>query len=141
MDDGAVAGRREELQQVVDIILEYGPPRGLNLSTAATSSRPKSTVWCPHATVNDDLDPLDRGIPSIQEDGIILLGSPIGSSEFERQAINTRIDKVEELTASLHLMQDAHCEYVLLRSCLSVPLTLSTTNPSGRDLTLSSESL
>ena len=132
LDDGAVAGRREELQQVVDIILEHGPPRGLNLSTAATSSRPKSTVWCPYANVNTDPDPLDRGIPSIQEDGIVLLGSPIGSSDFERQAVDTRIDKVKELTDRLPLMQDAHCEYVLLRSCLSIPkvmFSLRTTDP------------
>ena len=137
LDDGTVAGRREELLKVVDIILVHGPARGLILSTAATSSRPKSTVWCPHAIARQEHDPLNRGIPSIQEDGIVLLGSPIGCSQFERLAMESRIDKVKELTARLPLMQDAHTEYVLLRSCLSIPkvmFSLRTTDPTHHQI-------
>ena len=129
-----MAGKLEELQKVVDIVLEHGPARGLNLSTAANSSRPKSTVWYPSATEEQlsNPDPLNRGIPLIKEEGIVLLGSPIGSREFERQAIQKRIDKVSEISDRLPLMQDAQSEYVLLRSCLSIPkmmFTLRTTDP------------
>jgi hypothetical protein len=100
-----------DLQIYMDIILVHGPARG-------------------H-------DPLNRGIPNIQEDGIVLLGSPIGCSQFERLAMESRIDKVKELTARLPLMQDAHTEYVLLRSCLSIPkvmFSLRTTDPTHHQI-------
>ena len=134
LDDGGVAGQKEELQAVVDILLHHGPARGLILSTAANCPRPKSTIWypCPTAAHLTNLDPLDRGIPLVIEDGIVLLGSPIGSIEFEKQAINKRIDKVREISEMLPRMKDAQSEYVLLRSCLSIPkimFTLRTTNP------------
>ena len=123
LDDGGVAGKLEELQRVVDIILEHGPSRGLILSTAVNCRRPKSTIWYPSATAAQftNQDPLERGIPLVNEDGIVLLGSPIGSREFEKHAINKRIDKVREISDMLPLMKDAQAEYVLLRSCLSIP--------------------
>ena len=124
LDDGAVAGTKEQLQKVVDIVLEYGPARGLHLSTATTVAPPakaKSTVWCPNSTVVQP-DPLERGIPRIEEDGIILLGCPVGSHTFVSQAITQRIQKIELTTAKLPLLKDAQVEYVLLRACLSIPL-------------------
>ena len=60
LDDGTVAGKKEQLQQVVDILLEHGPARGLHLSTAATVSPPgraKSTVWLPNSDTTQT-DPL-----------------------------------------------------------------------------------
>ena len=119
LDDGGMAGKREELQMVLDLVMRHGPPRGLILSTAANCTRPKSTVWYPSATAvrPTNPDPLNRGIPLVQEDGIVLLGSPIGSKVFEKQAIEVRIDKVGELCSRLPLMEDAQSEYVLLRSC------------------------
>ena len=51
---------------------------------------------------------------------------------FEKQAIEERINKVRELCTRLPLMKDAQSEYVLLRSCLSIPkimFTLRTTDP------------
>lgn len=50
LDDGGLLGRLAELREVVDIVLEHGPARGLFLSTKASSSNPKSTIWCPSAT-------------------------------------------------------------------------------------------
>ena len=80
-------------------------------------------------------DPLNRGIPLVQEGGIVLLGSPIGSKVFEKQAIEERMNKVKELCSRLALMKYAQSEYVLLRSCLSIPkimFTLRTTDPLHR---------
>ena len=136
LDDGAVAGKKEQLQQVVDILLEHGPARGLHLSTAATVSPPgraKSTIWLPNSD-NTQTDPLDRGIPRVEEEGIILLGCPIGSPEFVRMGILDRIRKVELATDKLPLLRDAQIEYVLLRSCLSLPkmmYTLRTSDPTN----------
>ena len=50
LDDGGIVGKKTELQEVVDILLEHGPPRGLILLTSATTNNnPKSSVWCPSA--------------------------------------------------------------------------------------------
>ena len=122
LDDGTQVGNREDLQQVVDIILEEGPARGLHLSTSATvrpPSKPKSTVWFPRQVVGDD--PLERGIPSIQENGVVVLGSPIGDLNFTEQTIRDRFKKIKDITDTLPQLQDAQTEFVLLRSCLSIP--------------------
>ena len=50
LDDGAIVGKKEELQEAVDVLQEHGPARGLILSTSATTNNnPKSSVWCPSA--------------------------------------------------------------------------------------------
>ena len=62
------------------------------------------------------------------------MGSPIGSVQYERSALQARVDKVKEILDRLPLMEDPHSEYVLLRSCLSIPkvmFTLRTTNPTN----------
>ena len=139
LDDGSVAGNKERVQKVIDILLEHGPPRGLQLSTALTVTPPskaKSTVWCPNST-NNHPDPLERGIPRVEEEGIILLGCPIGSHGFVNQAIMERISKMELITIKLPLLKDAQVEYVLLRACLSIPkmmYTLRTSDPTNHQL-------
>ena len=58
LDDGTIIGKVEELQQVVDILVEEGPARGLVLSTADTVTapeKPKTTVWSPAAVGGDEL--------------------------------------------------------------------------------------
>ena len=78
-------------------------------------------------------DILDRGIPLVEDTGIVLLGSPIGSVEFERRVIGERMEKIREISSLLSLIEDPQTEYVLLRSCLSSPkvtFTLRTSNPS-----------
>ena len=137
LDDGTLVGTREQLQKAVDVLLREGPSRGLHLSTAATvpmGSRPKSTVWCPNSLHSEDSqDPLDRGIPRVQEAGIVLLGAPLGSHQFEQEKINLKVEKIREITEHLFLLNDPHTEFALLRSCLSLPkimFTLRTTDTS-----------
>ena len=126
-----VIGCKEDLQKVVDIILRHGPERGLFLSSS------KSSVWCPDsdsvAQLNR-LDPIGRDIPLITEEGIILLGSPVGSKTFEREANKKRIQKIKDIANKLQLIEDPQVEFALLRSCLSIPklmFTLRTTDPSN----------
>ena len=66
-------------------------------------------------------DPTHKGLKPIQSEGIVLLGSPIGSPLFVEGEIRKKIDKVEEITNLLPLLEDPHTEYVLLKSCLSLP--------------------
>ena len=124
LDDGALAGNREDLKKVVDIIKEEGPQRGLNLSTE------KSKVWCQEPK-NDD-NPLQQGIPLDTVDGLKLLGAPIGSTSFESVVLDDRIEKSEQLMQRLSILDDPYSEYVLLRNCLALPkmsYAIRTVNP------------
>ena len=121
LDNGVLIGNIGDLQKVMDILTIHGPARGLFLN----NNEHKSTVWCPGVPAVDH-DPLDGGIFRTKEPGIILFGSPIGSIQFVKQAINKRTDKIREITDLLPLLEDAHTEFVLLRSCLSLPKTMYT---------------
>jgi hypothetical protein len=57
----------------------------------------------------------------VQEEGVILLGAPIGSEEFVGREVARKVEKVREITGLLPQLQDPHTEYVLLRSCLALP--------------------
>ena len=135
LDDGTQAGNKVELQRVVDIIREEGPARGLHLSTSTTvhpPALPKSTVWFPHQATRDDH--LERGIPSINDSGVDLLGTPVGDRAFTEKTIRKRLEKIRQISDKLPQLQDAHTEFSLLRSCLSLPkvmYTLWTTDPSS----------
>ena len=124
----------EDLVKVVHIILEDGPPRGLVLSTSATCPRgkePKSTIWGQEQ--NSDSSIIEHHVHRIQDSGFVLLGSPIGSHQFEAGKIEERIEAVRQITAHLPLIKDPQSEFVLLRSCFSLPkmmYLLRTINPS-----------
>ena len=61
--------------------------RGLHLSTALTSNKPKSELWSPLSLNQDDQveDPLLRGIPRVRGLGVTVLGAPIGYHSFIRE--------------------------------------------------------
>ena len=120
LDDGSQIGEKEELQQVIDLLLEDGPARGLHLSTYYTSDSPKCQVWTTSSEC-DSGNPLDRGIPRVQEDGFTFLGAPIGSNEYTRNILLRKIQKIRQITSLLPNIKKPHLEFVLLRSCLSLP--------------------
>ena len=124
LDDGTSIGTAAEVGQVVDILLREGPARGLFLSTRNTvraPAKPKTTAWSRlgGADVQGVLN--ERGVLLLQDPGIILLGAPIGSVEFVKEALQTKKEKIAEISALLPHLQDPHTEFALLRSCLSLP--------------------
>ena len=124
---------------MVDILVSEGPARGLVLSTSATvtaPAHPKTTVWCPQGILEDQdrVDPLSRGVLTVQEEGVILLGAPMGSKEYVAREVEKKVEKVSKITGLLPQLQDPHTEFVLLRSCLALPkisFTLRTTDTSS----------
>ena len=60
-------------------------------------------------------------VPWAMEQGILLLGAPIGSMEFCRKVIESRMAKVVTLTQKLSSLRDSQLEFLLLRSGLSLP--------------------
>ena len=70
----------------------------------------------------------------IQEEGVILLGTPLGSEEFVGREVEKKVEKVKNITELLPQLKDPHTEFVLLRSCLALPklsFLLRTTNTSS----------
>ena len=123
LDDGTQVGKLEDLNQVIDILVHEGPAHGLILSTSLTvvpPSTPKSTIWCPTQTA-DGRDPTGRGIRRVTEEGIILLGAPLGSEAFVGDEVQKKVEKIREITALLPNIEDPHTEFCLLRSCLAFP--------------------
>ena len=129
-DDGNAVGTVEELAKVVDIVRREGPRRGLHLSAA----KDKSTVWSASCLGPGEADPLQRGIPRVEEAGVILLGTPVGSTDFVKAAFESKLEKIRSLTSLLSGLHQPHVEFVLLRSCLALPkivFLLRTTDTSG----------
>ena len=52
---------------------------------------------------------------------VILLGAPLGSPEFVASEVEKKVNKVREVTELLPLLADPHTEFVLLRSCFTLP--------------------
>ena len=137
LDDGLIGGLKADVRKAIEIIIEEGARRGLRLSTLYTCPEdPKSRVWCADAEGDD---PLNLGIPRISDDGFIHLGSPIGSDSFIERSLSKQVDKVETMLSKLPLLEDAHLEFVALRSCLSIPkvmYSLRTTLPTESTLSV-----
>ena len=80
LDDGILAGTREELVKAVRILLEEGPAHGLQLSTEHVVPYPgtsKCALWCGREGPKET-DPLGVGILPIEGPGFVHLGAPVG---------------------------------------------------------------
>ena len=99
------------------IIQEEGPACGLYLS-------PKSVIWSslPYTMSHPDIFQFRReGYNVSDEKGIVLLGAPVGSVEFEAEVLKAKMAKVKDVIDLLHSLGDPHCQFALLRSCFSLP--------------------
>ena len=127
LDDGTSIGSAAEVAHVVEILLREGPGRGLFLSTRNTvrpPSKPKTTAWSRLGAADDQGVLAESGVLLLHEPGVILLGAPIGSDNFVREALQAKKEKVAEISALLPHLQDPHTEFALLRSCLALPKLL-----------------
>ena len=116
LDDGTFVGREEDLVRVMDLLVEEGPARGLVLSTTFTSpSSPKTKVWSPQGEVELCEELATRGVVAVEEEGVVLLGAPMGSQEFMEEAVEKKVLKVKEVSLLLALLQDPRIEFVLQR--------------------------
>ena len=82
-DDGTIAGPVQDLPKVVKILEEEAPLLGLTLN------KQKCQVWVGTHTPGNN-DPLSCGIPRANDEGFILLGSPIGSQSFMCSTLNEK---------------------------------------------------
>ena len=112
LDDSFQIGRREQLQRALQIIVREGEPRGLRLSPG------KSTLWSPSGAVQTDN--FGYGVRIATEDGIRVLGSPIGKQEYIEKYLEEAAEKVREISEQLPRLEDNMSSYILTRSCLGL---------------------
>ena len=55
------------------------------------------------------------------QEGVKLLGAPIGSQAFQKVAMEEKVYKLEKLMDKLSLLEDPHTEYAMLKSCFALP--------------------
>ena len=55
------------------------------------------------------------------QEGVKLLGAPIGSQAFQKVAMEEKVYKLENLMDKLSLLEDPHTEYAMLKSCFALP--------------------
>ena len=86
----------------------------------------------------DSEDPLGLGIKPITDTGFTHLGAPVGSQDFVTRTVKSRVEKVKILLEKLSTLENAHSEFVLLRSCFALPkisYLLRTCPPTPESLT------
>jgi len=110
LDDGARVGSRSDLHRALEIIGEGGGPLGLHLNL------PKCELWWPTRT--DDWEVLPRDIIRVPNDGVILLGVPIGTEEYVTRAFEGICAKLADLHSSIMELHDSQVQYTLTRACL-----------------------
>ena len=100
------------------------PPSFLQLSTATPRTpqnrdrtNSSSTTATNTATTNNIGNGSDNDNDS-ENDGINVLGTPIGSPQFTTKAIISRADEINTALQMLARMDDAHIAFTLARSCL-----------------------
>ena len=73
MDDGALAGQRSSVMNVLALLQELGPPLGLHVNIRK----------CEVLSQNS-LDIFPAGIKNFNKPNIEILGSPIGDADFNQ---------------------------------------------------------
>ena len=93
LDNGHFMGTLDQFRHMLRICLEEGPAHGLKISRWELMDDPKSEIMCLDI---DGLDePIGFGIPRVRDQWIIVLGSLVRTTEYDRKFLMERIDKVE----------------------------------------------
>ena len=83
-------------------------------------SMTKSTFWrCPEIRTYN-LPSHFLPIPENTDDGIVLLGAPIGSQAFTQSKIHDKVKEIEGVLSKLGFLHDSQVELSLLRSCFGI---------------------
>ena len=98
----------------------------------------KSPTVLQYTLFSHSEDPLGLWIFPHTANQVILLGFPIGQAEFVRNAIESQINKVDEIINKYNLLDDAQSEFCILRSCLSLSKVMYLLQTTDRSLFKSS---
>ena len=108
LDDGHLAGKKDDLINALDIIREKGVALGLHLNLS------KCVVF--GSTANEFPPEIKRA-----EEGLNVLGSPVGSVEFVRNRVNEIICEASGSLFKSRQLEDPQMELLLVRCCSGAP--------------------
>ena len=108
LDDGALAGPRSTVSNILALLQELGPPLGLHVNI------PKCEVFS-----QSSLDCFPSDIKKSNNSNIDILGSPIGDTEFCHQFITRKQSEAKSLLSRLEDVGliDPQVALTLLRVC------------------------
>lgn len=108
LDDGHLAGNAFDLLACLDLINEIGPTYGLTLNLSKCIVLGNRTSIFPQEVTR-------------ATDGLVVLGSPIGTNNFISKVINEKIRAAALVLFKSQALQDPQQEMLLLRCCTGAP--------------------
>ncbi len=112
LDDGTIAGRPETLHEIYNFFEVEGPKLGLFVNVV------KSKIYWPSGSMQgQELFPAEL---SREQEGLLVLGSPIGSDDFISRAFSSKLIKIDETIQKLPKLDDAQVAFTLVQNCLGL---------------------
>ena len=111
LDDGTLVGDCKDVAAAFKFFCLEGPKFGIKVNMS------KCQVWSPYGPVSDvlNIDLFPAEICRWDEDGIDLLGSPIGSVGYTEAFATSKVEKIADLLDKIHIIEHAQYELILLR--------------------------
>ena len=109
LDDGLFGGSTELLNEFIRTIMKFGPDHGIAVNLS------KSNLFWPHPRrINDALfdDRINRSY-----DGLVVLGTPVGSKSFIGNHFEEKTIKRRSKLEKLKKIDDPQVVYTLLSNC------------------------
>jgi hypothetical protein len=130
LDDGHLAGKTADILKALKMIHRLGPERGIFLNLS------KCTVYKKPAELPIEIDVdlklvLDLGLEVVR-DGIMVLGSPVGSAAYVSSHFENQVRISSRSMIATAILENPQCELLLLRCCSGAPKMiywLRTCNP------------
>ena len=114
LDDGLFIGRLLEIASAFRIVREMAPSLGLMVNLK------KSTYWRDPQIRGYEIRESFLGIPENNDDGVVVLGSPVGSIPFTQSSILSKVHDIYSILSKLGTLEDPQVELALLRSCFGI---------------------
>jgi hypothetical protein len=111
LDDGTIIADEEKVAAVFEVISLHAPDIGLQLNAA------KTELWWPSGERNAPDFP-SSDVKWIHDDGIELLGSPIGSDPFIHSFLCRKLSQLRDLHCKLLALNDSQVQLCIYRCCL-----------------------
>ena len=110
LDDGTIIGAVDDVHKVLLLIEREGPALGLRLNVK------KNEIWWPSRA---SPDPFPADVDRVSNEGVKLLGVPIGTKGFTTDFVQKKLDSLAAVGKILKEVNDAQIEFALFRGCLS----------------------
>ena len=110
LDDGTIIGAVDDVHKVFLLIEREGPALGLHLNVK------KNEIWWPSRA---SPDPFPADVDRVANEGVKLLGAPIGTKAFTTDFVQKKLDSLAAVCKILKEVNDAQIEFALFRGCLS----------------------